>query len=99
MPIYEFRCSHCGHRFEVLCGFNETGDALQCPECGGTGAGRLMSVFMARGLENGHHGLGKTWGSAGSGKSESTGDSGSKSEASSKSESSSKSEPAKAAGS
>ena len=34
MPIYDYVCGSCGHRFEVLRGINETGPH-QCPECGG----------------------------------------------------------------
>lgn len=65
MPIYEFRCQ-CGFRFEQLCRMDESGESVSCPQCGHIGVKRLMSVFMATGLENGHHGLGKTWGGGGS---------------------------------
>ena len=34
MPIYDYVCSDCGHRFEVFHGLNETGPH-RCPECGG----------------------------------------------------------------
>ena len=34
MPIYDYVCGACGHRFEVLRGINEAGPH-QCPECGG----------------------------------------------------------------
>ncbi len=34
MPIYDYVCSACGHRFEVLHGLNETGPH-QCPVCEG----------------------------------------------------------------
>ena len=34
MPIYDYVCGSCGHRFEVLRGINEAGPH-QCPECGG----------------------------------------------------------------
>ena len=34
MPIYDYVCGSCGHRFEVLRGINEAGPR-QCPECGG----------------------------------------------------------------
>lgn len=65
MPIYEFRCKECGHRFDKLCRMDESGEGIPCPSCGHVGATKLMSVFMATGLENGHHGIGKTWGSGG----------------------------------
>ena len=34
MPIYDYVCGSCGHRFEVFRGINEAGPH-QCPECGG----------------------------------------------------------------
>lgn len=34
MPIYDYVCGSCGHRFEVYRGINEAGPH-QCPECGG----------------------------------------------------------------
>lgn len=55
MPIYEFRCAGCGHVFEELCRFDEEGAGLQCPRCGHVGSRRLISVFAATGLENGHN--------------------------------------------
>lgn len=80
MPIYEFRCENCGHVFEELCRFDEDGAGRKCPQCGHVGARKLISVFAAHGLENGHHGVGKKWGNTSSG---------SKSESSSSSSSSS----------
>lgn len=39
MPIYEYECGACGHRFErlVTAGTERTG----CPECGAEGAKRI----------------------------------------------------------
>ena len=34
MPIYDYVCGDCGHRFEVLHGLNEDGPH-RCPLCGG----------------------------------------------------------------
>lgn len=34
MPIYDYVCGTCRHRFEVFHGLNESGPH-QCPECGG----------------------------------------------------------------
>jgi putative FmdB family regulatory protein len=34
VPIYDYVCGSCGHRFEVFRGINEAGPP-QCPECGG----------------------------------------------------------------
>jgi putative FmdB family regulatory protein len=32
MPIYEYECRHCGHRFELKQGFHDKPQAV-CPEC------------------------------------------------------------------
>lgn len=80
MPIYEFKCSECGHVFEELVPLNTTGEAQKCPKCGHVGARRLVSAFAAHGLENGHIAVGQKF----TGKSK-------KSESESSSESTSKS--------
>jgi putative FmdB family regulatory protein len=36
MPIYEYRCSACGHRTEILHGINDDGPRF-CPACGAEG--------------------------------------------------------------
>ena len=41
MPIYDYVCGSCGHRFEVFRGINEAGPH-QCPECGGPVARAFM---------------------------------------------------------
>ena len=46
MPIYEFQCGSCGHRFEELVGSHigtETDD-VTCPECGSAEVERLIST-------------------------------------------------------
>jgi putative FmdB family regulatory protein len=45
VPIYEFECPSCGHRFEELVGSHvglETAD-VRCPECGAAEMERLLS--------------------------------------------------------
>jgi len=42
MPIYEYECGHCNHRFEVKQGFDEEPQAI-CPQC----HGRARRVFYA----------------------------------------------------
>lgn len=45
VPIYEFECRSCGHRFEELVGSPvglETDD-VRCPECGKADVERLVS--------------------------------------------------------
>lgn len=39
MPIYEYQCQACGHRFEKIVKLNETPN---CPECG---SGELEKQF------------------------------------------------------
>jgi putative FmdB family regulatory protein len=53
MPIYEFRCSKCGKRFEKLCALGETGSSLHCPSCGEDKPARVMSGFATKGVEKG----------------------------------------------
>ena len=36
MPIYDYLCSSCGHRTEVIHGINEAGPRF-CPSCGAEG--------------------------------------------------------------
>jgi len=44
MPIFEYRCTACGERFEVL--LSRAGDPPgRCPRCGGTDVARQLSVF------------------------------------------------------
>ncbi|MBU4534007.1 MAG: zinc ribbon domain-containing protein [Eubacteriales bacterium] len=49
MPIYEFRCDKCGHRFEKLCPMGETGENVKCPECDQVYPRKLVSGFAAPG--------------------------------------------------
>ncbi|MBW1713977.1 MAG: zinc ribbon domain-containing protein [Deltaproteobacteria bacterium] len=43
MPIYEYRCQNCNHKFEelVLSGSKE----VKCPKCGQDKVRRQMSAF------------------------------------------------------
>jgi putative FmdB family regulatory protein len=43
MPIYEYRCSDCGHELEKLQKINE-GALVDCPECGKPGLQKLISA-------------------------------------------------------
>jgi putative FmdB family regulatory protein len=36
LPIYDYLCSSCGHRTEVIHGINESGPRF-CPNCGAEG--------------------------------------------------------------
>ncbi|MDI6631734.1 MAG: zinc ribbon domain-containing protein [Bacillota bacterium] len=53
MPIYEFRCKACHHRFERLCPVGESGENLSCPACNTPNPERLLSSFATRGVEGG----------------------------------------------
>ncbi|HOV79761.1 MAG TPA: zinc ribbon domain-containing protein [Bacillota bacterium] len=53
MPIYEFRCTSCGIRFERLCSMGESGKNLKCPGCGARHPDRVMSTFISTGTGGG----------------------------------------------
>ena len=44
MPIFEYECKKCGHRFEALLK-SASDPAPKCPECSATDAKRLLSRF------------------------------------------------------
>jgi len=46
MPIYDYLCSTCGHRFETLV---RSGSTPSCPECGGTALDKQVSAPAAPG--------------------------------------------------
>jgi len=48
MPIYEFRCKNCGHKFEelVFSSLSEKNDVV-CPRCGKKNAEKLLSAFSS----------------------------------------------------
>ncbi|QJA05975.1 zinc ribbon domain-containing protein [Thermosulfurimonas marina] len=62
MPIYEFRCEHCGERFEKLCLTSRDERETRCPRCGSSRVKREFSTFACT---LGGGGLG--FGSCGSG--------------------------------
>ncbi len=47
MPIYEYECSACGHRFEKLIrpSSGTPAPALACASCGGADLRQLLSLF------------------------------------------------------
>lgn len=45
MPIYEYTCSKCDHRFEKLVRSMTRPQEVQCPECGSSQTARALSVF------------------------------------------------------
>jgi len=44
MPLYEYDCKSCSHRFELLVRGSEP---PKCPACQGTALERRLSVFAA----------------------------------------------------
>jgi putative FmdB family regulatory protein len=53
MPLYEYHCSACGSRFEVLQRMGETAEGLACPECGRPKPEREVSTFASSGTSSG----------------------------------------------
>jgi putative FmdB family regulatory protein len=47
MPIYEYSCAECSHRFEILQRMGENGDGLVCPHCGARKVDKQLSTFAA----------------------------------------------------
>lgn len=47
MPIYEFQCKACGHRFERLQKMSDA-DPSVCPNCGESQVGRMLSAPQFR---------------------------------------------------
>jgi len=45
MPIYEYVCKRCKHKFEFLQAFNETGLRIVCPKCVSADVRRVFSTF------------------------------------------------------
>jgi len=50
MPMYEYRCPHCGARFEVLQRMGQGPKGMRCPECGAAGVERQLSTFAGKSL-------------------------------------------------
>ena len=59
MPLYEYRCSECGERFELIRRFQEADRELACPRCQSEQVERQISSFF------GCLGLGSNCGSGG----------------------------------
>jgi putative FmdB family regulatory protein len=49
MPLYEYRCEACAHRFEVLQRLGDDAEGIACPRCGEVRVARQFSTFAARG--------------------------------------------------
>jgi putative FmdB family regulatory protein len=49
VPIYEFACESCEHRFEVFGGYQSRNALQVCPNCEGTTTHALFSTFATTG--------------------------------------------------
>lgn len=47
MPLYEYRCPQCGHRFEILQRMGQGAEGLACPGCGAGKVEKQLSTFAA----------------------------------------------------
>ena len=47
MPLYEYRCSTCNRRFEVLQRMGQGPEGLTCPKCGGKEVEKQLSTFSS----------------------------------------------------
>jgi putative FmdB family regulatory protein len=47
MPLYEYRCPECGHRFEILQKMGHGAEGLTCPHCGAGKVEKQFSTFAA----------------------------------------------------
>lgn len=48
MPLYEYHCTQCNHRFEKLLRSAASAEEAECPSCGGNIVNRLPSTFATR---------------------------------------------------
>jgi len=53
MPIYEYQCSQCSHRFEIIHGAAEKDLEIRCPKCGDSRIERMISSFSCGGFKEG----------------------------------------------
>ncbi len=54
MPIYEYKCSVCEHRFAVLQRIGEGNEHLNCEKCGTPKPRKQFSTFASTGGGTGH---------------------------------------------
>ena len=52
MPIYEYQCSKCSHRFEIIHGASEKNPKIACPKCGDAHPERVISLFSCGGSQS-----------------------------------------------
>lgn len=47
MPIYEYVCAECGHKFEKLVLSSRRAKEIRCPQCGSLSTDKAISVFSS----------------------------------------------------
>jgi putative FmdB family regulatory protein len=47
VPIYEYQCTKCNHKFDALQKVGEDGGGLKCPKCGAGNPTKVFSVFSS----------------------------------------------------
>jgi putative FmdB family regulatory protein len=45
MPIYEYHCSQCDHKFDLIRALSKRDDPAPCPDCGEPGDRQLITTF------------------------------------------------------
>ena len=50
MPLFEYKCSECNSKFDVLHKSANNIDGVECPECHSPNVKKLLSTFSAAGL-------------------------------------------------
>ncbi len=48
MPLYEYRCQHCGKVFEQLRSMERADEGVVCPTCASEEVERLLSAFSSK---------------------------------------------------
>lgn len=48
MPIYEYICLDCHHKFDILRKMSEADSPLKCENCSGENCSRMISLFFAQ---------------------------------------------------
>lgn len=64
MPIYEYICKECGHRFEALRSMKDADSPIACTECHSEQTRRALSLCYSQ--SGGHALAGSTGGGCGS---------------------------------
>lgn len=62
VPIYEYQCSKCSNRFEMIHGASEKDLKIVCPKCGDSKPQRVISSFTCGGSKDAGMGLGSSYG-------------------------------------